>query len=770
MYWSYLGQMGTTKRDLFACYDRLAQAGLKPPAGIEARQWGRSLVTLATCPPAHRLSLTQVHCCKLKSSLLFLLGFSFPLIMESKRMLKFNLIGLIFVVVALSSASAFAQSVCVDPGHGGSDPGAVGCGLEEAFINLDVSLRLQSLLQGAGVTVYMTRETDVDVSLSGRTQYANSNGADRFASIHTNSAGSAAATGTETFAYTSASATSLDQRDRIQAAMIAAWGLADRGGKTANFQVLRETNMPATLSELAFIVNCGTDAVLLGSPDSRQEAAQAHFDALMASMGLPTETRGDARGVVFEDQGVGTDDMSITIPGAQLTIVETGDTTSAAAGTAAWSFSLAPGTYTLRATATGYQTNERSCTVTAGGIAWCSIGLFPATVVEEPPVESLDTAELADTMEVVDVMDSMETEDMGTDISDTRDVMDANDTSATPDQGQLEGSQDTTGDSGAELEDANADLTKIDIDDGCGCSLRRTSPISSLALWLVLGVGLLWGLRPRRAALWLLALPLGAALVPSQAQAEELIEGAPQVLQEVQLVAQGHSNPVISRDGEELLSMDPSTGALLIQLSEGSEARVVADTPRAGYAPEWLDKGQIAVRLPQAPYGEEARMLFDSTGTFLGPELRTQWVYQDHDQVYLQTKGQAAEALCEVNERCFAPLLSPDGNWLVLQELSRGMQLIRLEDGARFELADGHSASFAGNSERLVLVISADDGAQITKSELFLIELGTAPTLIQLTDSSERHEQQPSLDAEGKKIAFGSTEGSIFVAEIPSVR
>ncbi len=77
--------------------------------------------------------------------------------------------------------------VVIDPGHGGKDPGAVGAsGLQEKEVTLKVALELRDLLRKAGLTVYMTRETDVFVGLRQRTRFANEKNADIFVSIHAN--------------------------------------------------------------------------------------------------------------------------------------------------------------------------------------------------------------------------------------------------------------------------------------------------------------------------------------------------------------------------------------------------------------------------------------------------------------------------------------------------------------------------------------------------------------------------------------------------------
>lgn len=180
---------------------------------------------------------------------------------------------ILFTALFVYFVGIYAQSVCIDPGHGGSDPGAVGCGLREANINLDTGLRFYNLLKSAGYSVYMTRTTDATVSLSSRTQYANNLGVDRFISIHCN-AFNGSANGTETFCYPGVGGVTVRLRDRTNPEVVAALGTYNRGCKTADFHVLRETNMPAILCELAFIDHSG-DAAKLGDGYYRQRAAEA---------------------------------------------------------------------------------------------------------------------------------------------------------------------------------------------------------------------------------------------------------------------------------------------------------------------------------------------------------------------------------------------------------------------------------------------------------------------------------------------------------------
>ncbi len=88
---------------------------------------------------------------------------------------------------------------------------------------------------------------------------------------------------------------------------------------------------------------------------------------------------GTIQGVVYQDVGVGSDDMSIRVPGARLS-VSSGASLTARENDAYWSFSLSPGDYTITAAADGYRSSSRTCSATAGAETWCSIGVVAECV------------------------------------------------------------------------------------------------------------------------------------------------------------------------------------------------------------------------------------------------------------------------------------------------------------------------------------------------------------------------------------------------------
>ena len=212
--------------------------------------------------------------------------------------------------------------IVVDPGHGGSQPGAIGpSGLKEKDVVLDISLKLRNMLNNDGFTVHLTRDKDITVPLESRPLMALQRNADVFISIHINSAmqkGSPTARGVETYVlnsrYIGASAKdvadrenkasqyhhyednilnqiiadleesasigfSLDLADIIQKRLVQHTGLENRGVKQAPFIVLKGVNMAAVLVEVGFISNPNEER-LLKTSEFQTKIAQALSQAI----------------------------------------------------------------------------------------------------------------------------------------------------------------------------------------------------------------------------------------------------------------------------------------------------------------------------------------------------------------------------------------------------------------------------------------------------------------------------------------------------------
>lgn len=181
------------------------------------------------------------------------------------------------------------RTIVIDPGHGGSDTGAIGVGgLREKDITLEVADKVRDILENSGVKVVMTREDDRDVygptatdsqELQARVDYGNfTPNVDVFLSIHCNAFTSASANGTETYYYPK---TWLDAllAQNLQEGMIEHGDRRDRGIHEARFYVCRHSSMPAALVELAFITNY-VEGNLLADEDFQDEMAQGIAEGL----------------------------------------------------------------------------------------------------------------------------------------------------------------------------------------------------------------------------------------------------------------------------------------------------------------------------------------------------------------------------------------------------------------------------------------------------------------------------------------------------------
>lgn len=177
--------------------------------------------------------------------------------------------------------------VVVDPGHGGSNPGAVANNTRESDNNLAVALKLRDKLVQAGAKVIMTRDKDRTVApegsslgeeLAARVTMAEDNHADIFISIHSNENPDSNVRGAMSFYPAGKSSTLASE---IEKALVKETGAIDKGTSSATFHVLRNTSMPSTLVEMGFVSN-QEEAAQLNSDSYRSKIAQGIFNGTAA--------------------------------------------------------------------------------------------------------------------------------------------------------------------------------------------------------------------------------------------------------------------------------------------------------------------------------------------------------------------------------------------------------------------------------------------------------------------------------------------------------
>lgn len=176
--------------------------------------------------------------------------------------------------------------IVIDPGHGGGDPGCYSrrLGVYEKQITLDVAMRLRDLLESEGWEVVLTRDTDRDVSwlgspdsveLQSRCDTANNIGADFFISLHCNASVSSIPNGSSVYWFKP------EDRQLAKALefSLSSLGFYQIGTLREGFYVLRNTEMPAVLVEMAYLTNY-EDGTKLADQGCRQTIAEELAQAL----------------------------------------------------------------------------------------------------------------------------------------------------------------------------------------------------------------------------------------------------------------------------------------------------------------------------------------------------------------------------------------------------------------------------------------------------------------------------------------------------------
>lgn len=162
--------------------------------------------------------------------------------------------------------------IVVDPGHGGRDPGSTSGQVYESRLNWPTAVELKDILEAAGARVIMTRNGDETVDLYRRAELANEVGAEAYVAIHFNASERQDIAGTETY-YHPHSEISGPLAAMVHEHLLAQLGRPDRGVRTANFVVLRETVMPAILVEALYLSNADDDALAVKPETHRRIAA-----------------------------------------------------------------------------------------------------------------------------------------------------------------------------------------------------------------------------------------------------------------------------------------------------------------------------------------------------------------------------------------------------------------------------------------------------------------------------------------------------------------
>ncbi len=199
---------------------------------------------------------------------------------------------------ARNRAKTQVKHICIDPGHGGKQPGFIVGREQEKRYTLLLAQELGDQLRKAGFAVSFTRTGDTFVDLDERAVIARRRGADLLISLHFNSSGSgtSGARGSEVYFLTPQGTSSFNSRGEgkatgpavgnlnnarnillayeVQKSIVRGASVEDRGVKPARFIVLKDASMPAILIEGGFMTN-PAEARKIFSPVWRKQLAQS---------------------------------------------------------------------------------------------------------------------------------------------------------------------------------------------------------------------------------------------------------------------------------------------------------------------------------------------------------------------------------------------------------------------------------------------------------------------------------------------------------------
>lgn len=173
----------------------------------------------------------------------------------------------------------------INPGHGGSDPGACGNGIREKDVNLAVALALGPMLEARGIEVFYTRRTDTTLTLKQRSVYIIKVKADAALDLHHNGSTSTSARGLE--AYRSLfNSKSQKLAEKVHPELVKAFpDMPNRGIKTRLYpgrsdwdyyhmirEPHRQAGIPVIITETGFMTNAQDAAIMKRADFAKRQA------------------------------------------------------------------------------------------------------------------------------------------------------------------------------------------------------------------------------------------------------------------------------------------------------------------------------------------------------------------------------------------------------------------------------------------------------------------------------------------------------------------
>lgn len=276
-----------------------------------------------------------------------------------------------------------------------------------------------------------------------------------------------------------------------------------------------------------------------------------------------------------------------------------------------------------------------------------------------------------------------------------------------------------------------------------------------------------------------------------------------------------YMRPLWSPDGSKIAFTTPRYQGIWIINADGAGIQQITDEPAAGFGFEWsADSRAILSRVAyfDQRYRYNAIKVFDleTNETRLLTDYRKfmpgmpHWADDDQrvymfnrgkleifnsgrksnllnkptssQQIYFLKDDQIAVGNIETKshqvlnaskqDQCLNLVVAPDRSKVAFEQYGGNLQVMNIDGAGRVDLGRGYRPQWSPDSQRLVYMITADDGHQFLLSDIYTIKIdGTEKIRLTLTD--DKLEMNPSWSPDGKKIAFDVLqEGAIYLIEV----
>jgi Tol biopolymer transport system component len=227
----------------------------------------------------------------------------------------------------------------------------------------------------------------------------------------------------------------------------------------------------------------------------------------------------------------------------------------------------------------------------------------------------------------------------------------------------------------------------------------------------------------------------------------------------------GYLAPRLSPDGNALLvTAGKLRGLELIDLDSGRVDRLSADAG-AGLHARFLDGDRVFFKARRA--GAERAMIATRDGSLRAAtdaEIGSPIAIARAERIFVNDGSGRLRAVGS-GDRFFAPVASPNGDWVAFQGLATGIYVYRRSTDELIHLGPGTAPAWSPTGDRLAFERTEDDGHEIIGSELYLYDLGQR-RLSRLTATPGVIERRPSFGPAGATVAFDDDRGAVFLGRL----